>query len=156
MAIAHTLQEFLNARGVDYDVLRHAKTPSASRTAQESHISGDLIAKGVVVKDDAGFVLVVLPASHHINFSAPRDQLHRKVELASEEETGALFGDCDLRAVPAAGSAHGVDAIVDDKLNGLEDVCIEGGDHSSLLHVTGKQFAKMMLTARHGHFSRHD
>ena len=156
MTIARTLQQYLEAQGVDYEVLRHAQTSTASRTAQESHISGNAIAKGVVVKHDAGYVLAVLPASHHINFKALSDQLHRSVELASEEDTGKLFDDCDLGAVPPVGTAYGVDVIVDDSLQSLEDVYFEGGDHSCLLHITGKQFGKMMNSARFGHFSRHD
>lgn len=38
MAVAITVQQYLEDRGVDYDVLTHAHTISSSRTAQKSHI----------------------------------------------------------------------------------------------------------------------
>jgi Ala-tRNA(Pro) deacylase len=156
MTIAATLQRYLEARGVDYEVLRHSPTPSASRTAQESHISGNAIAKGVVVKDGAGYVLAVLPATHHIDFGVLRRRLSRDVDLASEEEAGALFTDCDIGAVPPVGSAYGLDTILDDSLEHLEDVYFEGGDHTCLLHLKGEQFDMMMAGEQHGHFSDHD
>ena len=60
MALSKTLQQFLDRMQVEYEVFLHAPTPSASRTAEASHISADKIAKGVLLKDESGYVLAVL------------------------------------------------------------------------------------------------
>ena len=155
MAIAKTVRSYLEERGIGYEVLKHDPTASASQTAQASHISGNRIAKGVVLKDDAGYMLAVLPASHQILFDALESCLNRRLTLATEEEMGDLFEDCETGAVPAIGSAYGLDVIVDDSLSGEEELYFEGGDHASLLHVAPGALERLMPGAQHGHFSRH-
>ena len=153
MTIATTLQQHLANEGVRFDVLMHAHTQSASETAQASHISGRHIAKAVVLKDAQGFLLAVLPASHHIHLNALRRLVEREVELASEEEAACLFGDCETGALPADGDAYGVPTVVDETLAEQPDIYIEGGDHRTLLHIKGDEFRHLMTGARMGRFS---
>ena len=63
MAIAPTFQRYLD-RHVSYDVIAHEPTMSSISTAQVCHIPGDCLAKGVVLRDDSGYMLAVLPATH--------------------------------------------------------------------------------------------
>ena len=74
MTIAATLQRYLD-QNVTYRVIPHEPTMSSMRTAQICQISGDCLAKGIVLRHDGGYVLAVLPASHHIRLSELRMQL---------------------------------------------------------------------------------
>ena len=156
MAVAITLQQYLEDRGVDYEVLTHAHTTSSSRTAQQSHIPGDRVAKAVVLKSDADYLVAVLPASHHLDLGQLGGWLGRRVGLATEHEASGLFPDCALGALPPVAAAYGVEAILDDSLTRQSDVYFEGGDHSSLVHVSADQFSDLMADARRGAFSTHD
>lgn len=156
MTIAATLQRYLADRNIEYDVVTHRPTASSSQTAQASHVPGDFLAKAVVVKDDNGFMVAVLPASHHIQLRALSHLLDRPVGLASEQEASALFTDCELGAFPAIGSAYGLDVIVEDSLAEPSDIYVEGGDHASLVHLTAAQFRRLMENARYGKFGLHD
>ncbi len=159
MTISATVQRYLQGRGVPYEVLTHPLTGSSSETAQSAHVSGDRIAKTVVLRDgDAadGYLLAVLPASHHLSLDLLQRWLGRSVELASEQEIGRLFPDCELGAIPPLGEAYGLDVVLDDSLAGLGEVCFEGGDHRTLIKVGGEQFRRLMAGARNGRFSRHD
>jgi hypothetical protein len=49
------------------DLVSHEPAMSSMRTALVTHISGERIAKGVVLRGDGGYVLAVLPASRHIH-----------------------------------------------------------------------------------------
>ncbi|MEE9139156.1 MAG: YbaK/EbsC family protein [Alphaproteobacteria bacterium] len=156
MALAITLKQYLADQGTEYEVVIHAPTVSASRTAQVSHVPGDRIAKAVVLKGDGGFLLAVLPASHHIKFGELQRCLDQHVGLATEEEATSLFDDCELGAIPATGGAYGLDIVMDDSLAEQPDIYFEGGDHASLVHVSGQVFDKLMAGAKHGRFSHHD
>ncbi len=156
MAIAITLKQYLADNGIDYDALSHPHTYTSSKTAQASHIPGSRIAKAVLLKKDEDYVLAVLPASHHIHFDDVRTILDDKVDLASEEEVEAVFSDCELGAIPPIGKAYGLDVLMDDSLDGNEDIYFEAGDHATLIHVKAKDFGRMMESARHGEFSRPD
>ena len=157
MTIASTLQRHLQGQGVAYEVLDHPLTGSSSETAQLAHISGNRIAKTVVLRDRGdGYLLVVVPATHHLSLEMMQAWLGRSVALASEQEIGKLFPDCDLGAIPPVGGAYGLDVVLDDSLAGLEEVFFEGGDHRTLVKVAGEQFRRLMSGARHGRFSTHD
>jgi Ala-tRNA(Pro) deacylase len=156
MTIAARVQRYLSDCGVDYEVLEHERTMSSTRTAQAGHVSGDCLAKAVLLKSDGGYTLAVLPASCHLRLREVQDCLERPVGLATESEVGRLFDDCDLGAIPPMGRAYGMDMIVDDSLIEQPDVYFEGGDHMSLIHVNAMGFQRLMADARHGRISRHD
>ncbi len=155
MAIALTLERFLDAKNVKYDVIAHRPTNSSGETAETCHIPGDRLAKGVLLRDEVGYALAVLPASHHIRLSELRRQFGDDVDLATEGEIEDLFQDCVRGAIPAIGECYGLDMVVDDSIEEQPEVYFEGGDHSTLVHMTHAQFAKMTASARHGSFSVH-
>jgi Ala-tRNA(Pro) deacylase len=155
MAIAKTLQKYLTSKRVKYDVIAHEPTNSSIRTAEACHISGDRLAKAVLLRDEMGYVIAVLPASHHIRLADLRQQFGDDVRLASEREIVELFQDCARGAIPALGECYGLDTVIDDSIEDQPEVYIEGGDHATLVHMSQAQFANLTATARHGSFSVH-
>jgi Uncharacterized conserved protein len=156
MGIAITMEEFLAEQHVRYDLLRHAPTATSMRTAEAGHIPGDALAKGVVLKDEIGYLLAILPATHHVRLDALEAQTHRHLQIAAEQDMARLFPDCARGAVPVFGSAYGLDTIVDDSIAGRPDVYFEGGDHETLVHMDGNDFQRLTAQAAHGRFSEHD
>jgi len=156
MTIAAKVQRYLDQQGIDYEVVEHPRTMSSSRTAQAGHISGERLAKAVVLKSEGGFTMAVLPACCHIRLGDIQDCLERPVGLATESEVGQLFGDCELGAIPPMGKPYGMEMIVDDSLIEQPDVYLEAGDHMSLIHVNAMAFQRLTADARHARFSRHD
>ena len=108
------------------------------------------VAKAVVLRDEYGYVLTILPASHHIRLDDLRMQLGLDVNLAAEYEIEELFDDGVPGAIPPVGECYGLDTVVDDSIEEQPEVYLEGGDHATLVHMTHAQFA-----ARHGSFSVH-
>jgi len=153
MGIAITLAQYLGERGVSYDVIEHPHTETASQSAAASRIPPDRIAKAVVLTGGDGFMLAVLPASRHIQFSELREELGRHVDIANEEQIEALFLDCESGAVPALGAAYGLKVIVDDSLASQPEIYLEGGDHSCLVHVSGATFQELFADARTARFT---
>ena len=100
MGIALTLQEYLDDHHIAYDVMLHKRTHCSQDTARASHVPGERLAKAVVLTREGGFVVAVVPAC---SAGAPRvieRMLHCPVSMASEDEIGELFPDCDMGAVP--------------------------------------------------------
>ncbi|KAB0266367.1 aminoacyl-tRNA deacylase [Microvirga brassicacearum] len=153
MAIAPRLQRFLADQGVQYDVVAHEPTMSSLGTAHAGHIPEDRLAKGVVLSDGDRYMMAVLPASHHLRLSDLRVELGQEVHLASEAEVEEIFTDCVRGAIPPVGECYGLDVIIDNSLNEHSDFYIEGGDHTTLVHMTGSEFARLNPQAQHGSFS---
>src|SRR6187200_1715535 len=103
MAIALKLEKYLAAKGIRYDLVKHNPTNSSMETAKACQVPSERVAKGVLLRDEIGYALAVLPASHHIRFSALKSQVGEDVELASEYEAAELFQDCTRGALPAVG-----------------------------------------------------
>src|SRR5882762_5290485 len=155
MSIAPTVQKYLAAENIKYDVMPHQRTASSTRTAEVCHVSGDCLAKGIVLRRDGGYMLAVLPASHHLRLSELRTRFGSDVDMAKEAEINRLFRDCALGAVPPVGPCYGLDVIVDDSIQEQPDVYLEGGDHVTLVHMSSAQFARLTAGAPHGRFSVH-
>lgn len=144
MAIPETVTRYLADGGVQFEVVEHPRTASASRSAQAAHISGDRIAKGVLVKDRDGFALAVLPASHTLALGDLQKKYQREFEIAGEKELEAVFPDCELGAVPAVGRPYKLDTIVDASLLKQPMVYFEAGDHEELIGVSTADFETLM------------
>ena len=155
MTIAASVQHYLGYEGVRYDVITHERTPDSNRSAQAAHIPGDKLAKCVMLTDGEGFLMAVLPATHKVDLGAVRRQLNRKLGLATDRELADLFQDCEPGALPPLGRAYGIETIVDESLIDSPDIYFEAGDHVALVHVTGKDFLRLMANAARGEISHH-
>ena len=151
MSIAPTLKRYLAAENIQYEEIPHELTMSSTRTAEECHVSGDRLAKAVVLRRDGDYMLVVMPASHHLRLPELRTK-----PMANEAEINRLFRDCAHGAIPAVGKCYGLETIVDDSIGAQPDIYMEAGDHETLLHLTHAQFARLTANAPHGRFSAHD
>lgn len=155
MGMATRLNQFLNEHQVEYEVLTHPHTASSMETAEAAHVPGDKLAKTVILEDDQGYVMAVLPASHKVDLGTLHRELNRPLGLASEPELDRLFSDCELGAIPPIGTAYGLETIVDDTLAEQPDLYFECGDHEHLVHMNGETFVNLLEGARITHFSRH-
>lgn len=156
MPIAPTLHKYLAVENIQYHEIPHVLTMSSARTAQACHVSGDRLAKAIVLRRDGGYLLAVLPASHHLNLPDLKARLGEDLVMANETEIDRLFADCAHGAVPAVGRCYGLDLVIDDSIQAQPEVYIEAGDHETLLQLTHAQFAHLTANAPHGRFSVHD
>lgn len=153
MSIPTRLSSYLDLRSARYDICLHDHSRSSAETARCAQVPPDQLAKSVIVEDDAGCVMAVVPANRNVMLGRLGRVLGRpQLRLADEERIAALFADCDRGAVPALGMVWGVETIVDDELEARAVVYIEAGDHERLLRLSHEQFHELMLAARHGRF----
>jgi Ala-tRNA(Pro) deacylase len=154
MAVAKTLINYLEEKGVNYDLVEHAHTSTSFASARTSDLPPHQVAKAVVLKDDDGYVVSVLPTNHSLEIDWVNEELNRNLEMACEDEFKSLFKDCEAGAVPALGDAYGMQVIWDDDLAYTADVYIEAGDHEHLIWLDRKAFKKLMSSLPHTVISR--
>jgi len=154
-SLAPTLKSHLDNAGVYYEIRAHPWAPTASQVAQAAHVPGDRLAKAVLLHDGAGPVLAVLPTTHQVSEELVSRALGRSLELAPEEQIAVYFADCATGAVPALGTAYGVETVVDRSLDTTETVFFEAGDHRHLVAMSGAAFCRLLGPARWENFSIH-
>jgi len=130
------VREFLQQRGVRFSMLDHQPTYTAQRLAQAVHVSGDEVAKAVLLRADDGYVLAILPATRTVDFARVGQLTGAAIiELATEIECGDCFPDCELGALPPFGSKYGLRTLVDRKLTEDEEIVFEGNNHHEAIRM---------------------
>ncbi len=66
MAIAQTLANYLRENGIEFKLVEHSHTPTAVASAHAAGLPAHQVAKAVVLCDDDGYVVSVLPANHSL------------------------------------------------------------------------------------------
>ncbi len=157
MSIAKKIQTYLKQQNVKYKLISHPHTGSSMETAEVAHVPGDALAKGVLVKSNDEYFMVVIPSDYYVELETVRKLLVKEVEMATETELSEQFPDCEVGAIPPLGHVYGIDTIWDPTTSlGTQDrVYFEAGDHQHLVRVTGEQFHELMAPAVRGEFSRH-
>ena len=141
MSIPSRLSSYLDQRGARYEICAHEPSHSSAETARAAHVPPHQLAKSVILEDDTGCVMAVVPADKFVMLGYLSHLLGRKeLRLSDESRIAMLFEDCHRGAVPPVGMAWGMETIVDDELEANDIVYMEGGDHECLLRISHEQF----------------
>ena len=154
MAIAMTLQHFLDRNHFSYELVKHPYASDSLSVAKQAHLKPEQLVKCVMLEDEFGYVMAVCQASSRISLSALHYALNRKLEFATEYEIADLIGDCVLGAIPPVGELYEVDMVVDDDLLNQDELYFEAGDHEDLVRVSSATFEKIVEHAEYASFAR--
>ena len=155
MSIANKLSNYLSEQGVVYHTLKHPHSLSSVDSAVSAEIPQHQLAKAVVLEDHQGKrMIAILPTDYKISLQQLNSRFKAKFHLLDEEAVYPLFDDCEIGAIPPVGEAYHINAIYDDVLLDEPDVYLEAGDHKTLIHLSHKEFVKLMERSQHTRFSR--
>lgn len=150
MSLAKTVDYALSLTRVDYQILRHHHSSTSLGTARTAHVDPAELAKAVVLKDQIGPLLAVVPASERLDLDRLRETLRRPgLDFLPEDQLDALFFDCDKGAIPPLGPDYRVPTVVDTRLRDADNVYFEAGDHEDLVHVNQTSFRALMRGAEY-------
>ena len=155
MPVLRKLQEYLDENKIKYQILTHSTAYTAQEVAQVQHIPGKQVAKVVMVKKEGGKpVMLVLPASHKVNFTWLREVLHERAELEEEREFRHLFPGCETGAEPPFGNLFQLDTIVDTALSEDEEIVFNAGSHWQTIKMDYDDY-KRLVHPRVARFAEH-
>ena len=152
MAIAHTVETFLQANRIAYQVLPHRRTRASKETAQMLHVPAERMAKAVILGDRRGYLMAVLPSNRHVDVQELSQALGRDLVVVPEYRMGALFEDCAFGAVPPLGFAYGMTTVIDDCLFDQPEIYFEAGDHEEVIRIAGKEFQQALKKVKRVQF----
>lgn len=122
----------LREQGVAFELVEHERRDTAATEAAAAGVEARDAAKSVVLRDESGYRLAVIPASERLDLHKVRDLLGAGSELglASEEQLAADFPQFELGAVPPLGEMLPAPELIDSRLLEHERVLCNGGDHA--------------------------
>ncbi len=133
--IPETIDRYLKEHHLAYEHTIHARAVPAQRLAKAEHVSGERIAKPVVVALDGQLALAVVTATHRVDLEAlGRATGAERVELVPEPLFADRFAPCEPGAEPALG-VLGLPLYVDDALLAESWIVMRGGTHEDAIRV---------------------
>jgi Ala-tRNA(Pro) deacylase len=128
--------EFLEREGVPYEVVEHEPTQTAAAEARAAGVPAADVAKTVVLRDQEGLRLAVIPASERLDMHKAKQALRsRGLRLVTEQEMAEEFDAVEVGAVPPFGSMFNALELLDERLLEHDRVLCSGGDHEHAVLV---------------------
>lgn len=137
---AERTRRFLDEHGVPYDMTTHPRAVEAQQVAASEHISGWELAKPVMLMVDDELVMCVLPAPAQVDLARASTALGAPCRLATEDEFGDVFHDCELGAEPPFGSLYGIETYVDPMLEDDTEITFRAGTHDTTMRMRVADF----------------
>ncbi|MFW6132324.1 MAG: aminoacyl-tRNA deacylase [Planctomycetota bacterium] len=138
------IQDYLSQQGVAFKVHEHPPAYTAQEVAAEEHVSGDLLAKAVVVRGEKGYVVCVLPASYKLDLKRAAEALGEKeVRLADESELAELFPDAEVGAEPPVGKLYDLPTLVERQLTADDEIVFQAGTHRQTIRMKYADYEKV-------------
>lgn len=153
MTMATKLARCLSRTEARFETIGRPGGLDASAPPPARSIPADRLARTVLLEDDKGYLVAVIPASHRLKLDELRAQTGRELAYAHADGVREVFRDCDQHALPPVGMAYGTLTWLDDALLAHDDVYFEAGDRQALVRMKVDDFALLMSDARHGHFA---
>jgi Ala-tRNA(Pro) deacylase len=145
MPISSKLKTYLDSNQVKYVSIVHSRAYTAQEVAAGVHVKGKDLAKAVMVKAEGANIMLVLSASHRVDF----DKLHAVVgkpdaRLATEAEFRDLFPECEVGAMPPFGNLYGIRVVADTSLTKDEEIVFNAGTHTEVIRMAYADFARLV------------
>jgi len=145
MAILKRLKEMLDGAKITYEVYNHALAYTAQEIAAKQHVSGNELAKVVMLEADDQLVMGVVRGNDKIGLHIVEESLGaRHVRLATEDEFISRFPECEIGAMPPFGNLFGVKVYVDPALAKDEYIYFNAGNHVQTVRLKYKDFARLV------------
>ena len=145
MAILKKLKMVLDEAKVPYEVYNHALAYTAQEIAARQHVSGNELAKVVMIEADDQLVMGVIRGNDKIALHVVEESLNvRHARLATEDEFIARFPECEVGTMPPFGHLFGLSVYVDPALAKDEYIYFNAGNHVQTVRLRYKDFARLV------------
>ncbi|MFA4937147.1 MAG: YbaK/EbsC family protein [Patescibacteria group bacterium] len=137
------VKNFLNKNKIKYDVVKHKTVYTAYDLAQTLKKKLNEVVKALVVKTDKEHAIVLLPASHQVDFKALKKETGaKKVEIDKENIMTKLFKVKPGAISAMHGPLHKIPVYVDKAVLKTQKVVAQAGSFEESLHLKAKDLVK--------------
>ena len=144
-ATTKLLVETLRSADVEFELLPHHRTLTATAEARALGVLAQAVAKIVIAVDEKGACIrAVVPASAHVSISKLAEAVSAKtVALMTEADLVSAYPQFELGAVPPFGGPAGDRVVVDHTLTRLDHLVFDGGAHDTSLRMRTEDLITM-------------
>jgi Ala-tRNA(Pro) deacylase len=138
------LEQYFRDHDVKYQAMTHRTAYTAQELAAAQGVKGKQVAKVAMVRANGSIAMLVMPASHRIDFAKVQGVLGaQEARLAKEEEFRNLFPDCETGAMPPFGNLYNVPVYLDRSLTDDPEIVFRAGSHRDSMKIAYQDYAKL-------------
>lgn len=138
------LQRWLREQHVAYALQHHRPAYTVADMAVLVHEPAEQVAKVVVGYVGERLVLLVVPASAHVDFERVAALLDAPaVRVAHEDEFADRFPDCEVGAMPPFGSRYGLPTYLDEALARSSRLVFQAGTHRDTIRLATEDYLRL-------------
>ncbi|HWC95342.1 MAG TPA: YbaK/EbsC family protein [Candidatus Sulfopaludibacter sp.] len=139
------LRSVLEANHLAFTETTHPAAFTAREVASAEHLAPREVAKTVVLFGDGEYHMIVVPANKLVDFQEVRLALGlTHVRLATEEELGEIFRDCEVGAMPPVGNMYDLPVYLDSGLAAEPEIVFNAGTHHAAIHMKTADYRKLV------------
>ncbi len=147
------IAEYLNEQRVSYEYLPHAPAFTAHQLAKYLHVSGDQVAKCVLLRGPANYYVAVLPATYQVDMQRLGAALNGAVRMADDREMAEVFRDCEWGVVPPFGALYGLATLLEETIAPEAALVMEMNTHVEAIRLRCRDYERLEQPRRL-HFAR--
>ena len=156
MKLPDTVENYLNHRGLPYRLVACGFGETLNQIAERLAIPLWQIARIVLLKDEFGFMMAILPCSHVLDFSDLCRLSQRNLELVYGAETAHFFQNygCSTKSYPPLPEIFGIPALIDSSLDMDEgEIYFDSGSGNLLVQMRSADFRALLARSRWEQFA---
>lgn len=157
MNLPEIVQNYLDQRQLPYRTITYPANETLAQVATRLELPIGRVMRVVLLRDQSGLIMAILPSSHILDFSLLCRALQRDLEPLHGAQTASFFQNqgCKAGSYPPLPQAFGVSALVDDSLlvADEDEIYFDGGSGDTLIGMRGVDFHSLLDEARWEHFA---
>lgn len=144
----NTLQNslsYLRSQRVRFAHTTHSAAFTAEEVALAEHMPPNRMAKTVLVRDNDGYVMAVIPADCYVDLERLRMIIGvPDLYLAEERDLAHLFPQAELGAMPPLGNLFHLPVYLDRRVANREFIAFNAGTHRDVIHMRVPDFCELV------------
>lgn len=145
MAVPKIILDYLKKNKIKNKTMKHKTAYTAQEVAAAQGVSGDQVAKAVIVKYGKEYAIACLPASYLVDFKKLKTILGKSVSLAKETEIKKLLPKgIKVGAQPPFGELYNLPVYVDKSLTNFDEIVVMGGTYTDTIKIKYADFVRVV------------
>ena len=154
MTLPTVVKDFLDCNALSYRLYSYPPNGTLQQITEAIKIPAQHLIRVVLLKDEQGLLMAILPSSHILDFTLLRQVLHRELDPLYGDELANFFKGCRPGSRPPLPQVFGLPAIADKSLSDIDgEIYFDGGAHNTLVAMDSKAFQHLLGDVRREHFA---
>lgn len=145
MHFPSNLKKLLDTKQINYSLTMYSNDTSDANSFRDHHLRSSNAARSVLLEDQEGKLLALVPANCILDLHRLRQLLGRNLTAVSPTEIEAFASSKGLEVIPAIPNINGLETVIDEQLvNSENPILLDSGKAPHLLEIDNSALESLM------------